>query len=200
MSMANFTFYENGDRSMYNGDNKAALSSQRLIADALLNLMSEHSFSDITISDLCRKAQVSRQTFYSLFGTKENVIMFELRQNCYIPENSAPMCRSASFRSFCRGYSSYIIRSNKIIKLLVDNGMLHFLHSAQYHSLMDCPHFFGSVTGRDREFLVEFIAGGMNSIAKSYIQSGGGDSGYIEKQMFRLFGGLYFIEENKGII
>ena len=56
---------------MYKGSNKSALLSQKLISEALLRLLETMPFNDISVSDLCREAQVSRQTFYSLFGTKD---------------------------------------------------------------------------------------------------------------------------------
>ena len=49
---------------MYTGDNKTAVLSQQLISDALLSILEEKAFEDISISELCKKAQVSRQTFY----------------------------------------------------------------------------------------------------------------------------------------
>ena len=78
---------------MYKGSNKSALLSQKLISEALLRLLESMPFNDISVSDLCREAQVSRQTFYSLFGTKENVVIYELSHNCcYLPDKDSPSC------------------------------------------------------------------------------------------------------------
>ena len=179
---------------MYQGSNKSALLSQKLISDALLKLLEDTPFSDISISDICREAQVSRQTFYSLFGTKENVIIYELGKNCcFLPEKSSTFCRSAVFHGFCEGYSRYIIENQHIISLLVKNDMIHFLYDVQYRSLMECEHFISDISDESRVFIVDFIASGMNSIAKNYILTGQkADEGFLKKLMFSLFGGLYF--------
>lgn len=179
---------------MYQGSNKSALLSQRLISEALMHLLEEKNFSEISVSDLCREAQVSRQTFYSLFGNKENVILYELRHNCcFLPEESDTSCHSAVFRSFCEGYSRYIVDKKHIIGLLVKNDMIHFMYDVQYRSLMDCKHFIGDVSEENRIFIVDFIASGMNSIAKNYVLTGSkADVGFLTKLMFSLFGGLYF--------
>ena len=66
---------------MYCGTNKTALSSQNQISCTLLRLMEDVPFSRISISTLCREAGVSRQTFYSLFQSKENVITWTLQQS-----------------------------------------------------------------------------------------------------------------------
>jgi hypothetical protein len=60
---------------------------------------------------------------------------------------------------------------------------------------MDCEHFIRGVTGDERMYLVDFIAGGMNSIAKNYVIMGCRDSQErLEQIMYRLFGGMYFTE------
>ena len=55
--------------------------SQKCIKEAFFALLKEKNFQDITISDLCKKADISRQTFYSLFKNKENILIYELKQN-----------------------------------------------------------------------------------------------------------------------
>ena len=179
---------------MYQGSNKSALLSQKLISEAMLRLLEEKTFNDISVSDLCREAQVSRQTFYSLFGTKENVVLYELSHNCcYLPEESDVNCHSAMFRIFCEGFSRYIIEKQHIISLLVKNDMIHFLYDVQYRSLMECPYFISDVADEQRVFIVDFIASGMNSIAKNYVLTGSNaDIDFLKKLMFSLFGGLYF--------
>ena len=183
---------------MYCGDNKTALYSQQLIADAMLSLLHEKSYAGISVSDLCKTAGVSRQTFYSLFGSKENVILFALKHNCsYEPEPEAKVCRSACFRDFCVGYSRYIVEKREILELLVKNDIMHCLYDVQYESLMQCAHFIGGIEGEDRLYLVDFIAGGMNSIAKNYVLTGcSADGAFLERLMFKLFGGGYFSEGN----
>ena len=179
---------------MYTGDNKAAQLSQRLIGDAMLRLLESAAFSEISVSALCRAAQVSRQTFYTLFGPKESVLTYLLRSACcFEPEPKETACRSADFRMFCKAYSRYIIQKRQLLELLVKNEMMHCLYDVQYESLMGCPHFMHDVSGDDRIYLVDFIASGMNSIAKNYVITGcTADEAFLEQLMYRLFGGGYF--------
>ena len=57
---------------MYQGKNPTAHTSQKLILDAMNLLLTEKEFKDISVSELSCRSGVSRQTFYSLFGKKEN--------------------------------------------------------------------------------------------------------------------------------
>ena len=65
---------------MYKGKHKTAVKSQKIIAEAFFDILMERSYYDVSIKEICAKAGISRQTFYSLFGTKEDVIKFYLTE------------------------------------------------------------------------------------------------------------------------
>ena len=67
---------------MYRGRNKTALESQRQIANALLALLEHESYASISVSAVCHQADISRQTFYSLFQSMDNVVTYALQQDC----------------------------------------------------------------------------------------------------------------------
>ncbi len=185
--------------SMYHGDNKTAQLSQQLIADAMIRLLEANAYAEINVSMLCKEAQVSRQTFYTLFGSKENVLLYLLQASCcYEPEENRNICRSVDFRCLCKGYSRYIIEKKTILELLVRNDMMHCLYDVQYAAIMNCAYFMQEVTGEDRMYLIDFIASGLNSIARNYVNTGcTADEAFLERMMYRLFGGIYFIEHGK---
>lgn len=64
---------------MYHGSNPTALQSQQWIVDSLITLMQKKPYQQITIMDICRKADLSRQTFYNVFNHKEDVLRFCLQ-------------------------------------------------------------------------------------------------------------------------
>lgn len=51
---------------------------QNRIIFALLALMEEYSFTDISVSQVCQKAQVSRQTYYRFFADNNRVLIYHL--------------------------------------------------------------------------------------------------------------------------
>lgn len=65
---------------MYTGKHKTAVKSQKLIAESFFDLLQEMAYYDVSIKEICSKAGISRQTFYSLYGTKEDVIRFYLAE------------------------------------------------------------------------------------------------------------------------
>ncbi len=133
---------------MYCGCNEKALTSQRAIACALLELMEHAPYADISISALCRAAGISRPTFYSLFGSKDDVVSYILREShCYAPEPEAGSC----LRSFCLSYSRYITRQRHFLTLLVNNGVGHLLYQSIFDSLMDCGCFLQAARTTSKE-------------------------------------------------
>lgn len=50
--------------------------SKRIIKDALLQLMKNHNFTEITVAEICAWADIARSTFYNHFETKEDVILW----------------------------------------------------------------------------------------------------------------------------
>ena len=49
---------------MYKETNKTALKSQKRILEALFELMEQEEYNNITVKNICKKADISRQTFY----------------------------------------------------------------------------------------------------------------------------------------
>lgn len=154
---------------MYQGKNKTAQNSRRKIAGALLELMREQPYEDISVAEICRRAGVSRQTFYTLFHTKENVVHHMLQEECPIHDLSEPLDGENRLQQMCRMYSEYIFMHREILRLLMKNGMLalifHNLHMAHDKD----KHF-----GRDLQeeyvgYMKDFLAAGMTGLAHTFI-------------------------------
>lgn len=174
---------------MYCGSNRTALSSQKQIADALIRLMQDREYSKISISQICREAGISRQTFYSLFTSKDDVIEYILSHHCcYQPAESTP-----SLRSLCHGYGLYIIDQSDFITLLVKNHITHLMHDQLYRSLTGCSCFLSEVDTRFRDYAADFFAVGLTSIAKNYILHGADeDIDFLDSLTESLFTGKIF--------
>lgn len=180
---------------MYTGSNKTALSSQKQIAEALTRLLHTDSYSSISISAICKEAGVSRQTFYSLFESKENIIVYELcTKHSFQPEETC-CCSSMTLKDLCHAYSSYITEKKDLLSLLVQNDILYLMHECLYDSLYSCTCFKPQLHGQHRAFLSEFFAGGLSGIVKIYItQDGNMSQSELEDTIYGLFSGDYLRE------
>ena len=159
---------------MYCGSNKTALASQRQLAEAMMRLIRVKPYAQITVSELCKDAGISRQTFYTLFTSRENVLVFTLqaqyRCDPQVTEPSEALRGRQAVRKLCRGYSEYIQRNRALIKLLVDNRVDHLLYDSLFESLDGCGCFLGAADPCTRRYAASFYAGGIASVARRYAQ------------------------------
>lgn len=161
---------------MYCGTNKTALQSQRQIARAMMALIQEKPYAQITISELCKAAGVSRQTFYTLFTSRENAMVFTLQANyCEGPEIAQPKHAAGegdALRWLCRGYSEYMLRNRRLIKLLVDNRIDYLLYDSFFEAMDGCDCFLAGVDPCTRSYAASFYAGGFACVARRYAEEG----------------------------
>lgn len=59
---------------MANSTDQRVIITKRILRDALLQLMEEKSINKITPTELCRKANINRNTFYSHYRAPEDVL------------------------------------------------------------------------------------------------------------------------------
>ncbi len=181
---------------MYEGTNKTALTSQRAIADCLISLMKEKSYSSISISELCKQAGVSRQTFYSLFSGKDDVISYELEKRyCFRPEDHSCCCKSMTLHNICHAYSMYISQKQEFLALLVHSDIMYLMQNSLYRSFMDCRDYLPDHSEQDRVYAADFIAGGLTCIARNYVlHDSKRSSDHLEQIIYTLFSGSLFEE------
>ena len=182
---------------MYCGRNKTALQSQRQIADAMMELIREKPYAQITISELCRTAGISRQTFYSLFTSRENVMVFTLQRDyCSGAELAVPgylKDRKSALQQICREYSAFILRNRRLIKLLVDNHIDYLLYDSFFESMSSCECFLSGIDPSSRGYALSYYAGGIACVARRYAQEGCTSSAaYLEKLLMTLLSGGLF--------
>ena len=182
---------------MYCGTNKTALQSQKQIAQAMMALLGEKPFSQITVSELCKAAGISRQTFYTLFTSRENVMVFTLQARyCSGPEIAAPeraADRGSALRWLCRGYSEYMLRNRELIKLLVDNRIDYLLYDSFFEAMDSCECFLRDTDPCTRSYAASFYAGGFACVARRYAEEGCSSSAdQLEKLLVTLLSGSLF--------
>lgn len=116
---------------------KAALSplnlnrAQTYFINALLSIMKEKPYQNITVQELSEIAQYDRRTYYRYFNSKEDI----LRLYCsHILGEMALMMKRKNPLTFQSGIIAYFNFWEKYIpflRLLQQNNLLHFLEDEQ---------------------------------------------------------------------
>lgn len=154
---------------MYQGKNPTALTSQKLLLDALNELLSEKEFKDISVSELCSHSGVSRQTFYSLFGTKENILLYQLELiNDTRPddEDDSPI----GLMETCERFSRYVASNYVQLTMLIENNLTEVLYTMIHQSMSSCRRGFVTQDQKTQEYAAQYIAAGLCSLTQEYIK------------------------------
>lgn len=172
---------------MYQGTNKTACASQRQIADAMLLLMREIPFSELTVSSVCNKAGISRATFYSLFQSKENVIVYLLQQDCC---DTSGQESDDTIRLLCRAYCSYVERQADLLRLLSEHHLMPLVQEMLGEAFGGCDCFQMGIKKELQPYAASYIAAGLTSISEIYIR-GNNQAAGLEDIAYSLLSGMY---------
>lgn len=178
---------------MYTGNNKIALQSQEMITQAFIQLLEEKPFNKISISELCNKAMVSRQTFYSLFDSKENILCYEYQKYClnlsvyFNDENNITIPKLVHI------FIQYISQHSDFFSILINNNLTEILSNGLKKALLSCDKLFLINENLKNEYAIAFISGALVEITSKYIKDGEtADLNKIEELLISLFEGKYF--------
>ncbi|OZG69185.1 transcriptional regulator AcrR family [Bifidobacterium eulemuris] len=109
--------------SRYEGDNSTALRSQAWLAEALEKLMLEKPYGRISVGDICARAQLSRQTFYNMFGDKDEVLHYCLRSAYEERFRSICALDAVTIDDIVDGFVSVVESKRDVLKAMVDNRL-----------------------------------------------------------------------------
>lgn len=148
--------------------NPAAIRSQKLISDALIRLMRKKHFSRITVTEICKEADIGRKTFYRNFEMKEDVIDFQLDAlyEGYFTEISRKELEN------CLHYHFSFLKSNmEYLTILYRNDLLPML-TAKFARLLPKMMPVWSENPVEQKYRSAFIAAGIDAILFIWAESG----------------------------
>jgi hypothetical protein len=181
---------------MYQGCNKTALCSQNAIAEGFYELLKDKAYSRITASEICKKSGVSRQTFYSLFSSKENIVSFILsKEYSFDPTRECHCTGHPTIKELSRGFSSFIVQKGDFIDLLEKNNIIYLMQESLYCSFKGCgnesPELINGILPQD--MAIDYVASGLTTIAKHYVKNRPEISCEdLESMIYMLFSGDFF--------
>ena len=178
---------------MYTGCNKTALSSQNTIAEGFYKLLKEKEYSKISISEICKESGISRQTFYSLFSSKENIVAFLLyKEYAFNPTKDCGCTDNPTLAEHSKGFAAFIKDKADFIELLEKNKIIFLMQETLFSGFECC------MEGLDKtdkckvppDLAIDFIASGLTTIAKHYVKNRSDYRGRrLEEVIYQLFSG-----------
>src|SRR5712691_188833 len=93
--------------------------TRRLLRDALLALVRERGWDEVSVSDVCERAEVGRSTFYTHFAHKEELLLSgfdDLREHL---RAETEVAAGASRLAFLRGLIDHVQENRRLFRALV---------------------------------------------------------------------------------
>lgn len=179
---------------MYQGSNPSALRSREWLRQALLALLNEKSYAQITVKDLCARADLSRQTFYQIFTGKDEVIAYHF--SILFGEFAAglkPDGRAPGGDIFDRFFAFFHVHRDFIGVLTANN--LTYLLQGQFEQYLQQIDLFRSAASKveHADYLTAYVAGALTQLLLHWAADGYAlPAGTISALARRAVSGYYF--------
>lgn len=108
---------------MYQGSNPTALQSQQWLGESLISLMKSTPYPQITIGSICTGADLSRQTFYNVFESKEEVLRFCLRSQYEKQFHRFAKQQSISVGEIVGAFAVVVAENQELLRLMVKSKL-----------------------------------------------------------------------------
>lgn len=149
---------------MYSGKNPKALLSVNLITSAFLSELQVHPYQEINIKSLCKRADISRQTFYNVFESKEEVLrkcigqIFEEILEMY--ESVETITARESIEAFVQAF----FKNREFMDLIIQNDLEAVLTEEFVYAITDLSQLYQGEKVPYLDYQLEFYAGGLTQI------------------------------------
>ena len=157
---------------MYNGTNPSALRSREWLCNALLGMLKTQRFTEITIKDICREANLSRQTFYQIFESKEEIIAYHFEELFSAFRISCADFDGITLTELTRKFFSFFKQHADFIQVLTQNNMSYVLERQFEHYLPEIDLFRRiNETESFPDYTVCYIAGALCQILMHWYEN-----------------------------
>lgn len=177
----------------------SAVRSQHMIREALLSIMQEKHFNDISISEIMKRADLVRRTFYAHFKTKEEVL------TSYIDELvSASFVEILNGVQECNGSVALIYfrlwcEHKAFVLLLKKNNQMALLKSFDAHisSVNQQFNAFSNIgfSKTAEKIAPKFYAGAMWNLLDIWIEEGMNET---PEELTDLFAEMFMVGKDSG--
>lgn len=172
--------------------NKIAQKYRQWIIDAMIVLLKEYPYEDITIKQITLQADVSRQTFYRHFKSKEDIIRIYSDVICDEIAERLLGIEEKSVENLFRCYFLFWNEHKDILELVRVSNCEHLLIAHYNEVMMDTldilKDFLTQYNDGEFALIKAFLIGGLYNM-KMFWQN----QGYQEKpeEVARLVSGLF---------
>lgn len=154
-------------------ENPIALRSKKKLVDALEELIHEKPYRDITITELCTRAKLSRPAFYQNFGRIDDVMRRLVYEKVKATANGMDLSEDLSSRELAETYFQILNENLELMKILVDNDLSGIIIEMCTSVFMEMPQSYGNLADCEdydtQRFYSAFVSAGAATVLSSWL-------------------------------
>lgn len=138
------------------------------LADALLQLMHKKPYSEITVTELCRRAGVSRMAFYGNFSSRDDILrLIAMRLHERLIAALGSPFASGPDRGWYERLFAFVRESAETMRLMFDAGFRR-----QYLALLNEIVLSGAGESADKRYGRLAWIGGLENAVENWLTGG----------------------------
>lgn len=157
-------------------ENSSSFKSKKRITEALISLMEEKDYSEITVAELTERADRVRRTFYSHFSSKEEVLecyinqIIEAHIQIYLQmdDHSELTIAEIYFKLWAKHINFVLLLKNNSLLILLKGFEKYIEELDKAFSAFNCLGLSESAA----EYAPKFYAGALWSTLDKWIEKG----------------------------
>lgn len=156
-----------------NTTNPAALRSRSALATALVSLLLERPLKDIKIEDITKAAGLSRQTFYTNFSQKEDILEHSLNE-LFLMFTGSLQSLPETIDEMLAVYFEFWSGHKKFLSVLFDNQLSYIFAANNMYLFRNEFSFYAKKASDSQEelpYLENYLAGLTFHILRTWQQN-----------------------------
>lgn len=158
---------------MYQGTNPSALRSREWITQALLKLLEKEKYAQITVKDICRKADLSRQTFYQIFESKDEVMEYQFGELFSEFRDRCADFGGISLKELACRFFEFFLEHRSFVEVLITNNMSYLLER-EFELYLPQIEMFRRINETEKypDYSVCYVAGALSQMLIHWYEKG----------------------------
>ena len=154
-------------------ENQQAIESRQQIRDALLTLMESCPYQEISITQICKQANVVRQTYYRNFEGKADILAYHL--DTLFHQFFENHYHGSDMQTELYGFFDFMLEQRRFLLLSAKNDLFFMFNRTIAENI---PHFLrirevtNVATQQEERYVTGFIAATICSLLSLWAENG----------------------------
>ena len=156
---------------------KIAAGSRQKMAQALLTLMEQYPYREITVTQIAQEAGLSRKTFYRLFSDKDEVLDLSFEGLYQVYSDRVRAAKPEHYWDVAQLFFNFWEERKDLLSLLQKNGLLPRVLDRSYHYAVEVFSFVrppetAEALSPALPYLLSYSVGGLHGMLLKWAQEG----------------------------